>query len=58
MTVKLNSLHLELDVLASEIHPSFILRFPILESKTSRLINYTYQYTQFKIVWCFFEETD
>ena len=36
MTVKLNSPHLKLDVLSSDIHPSFLLRFQILESKTSQ----------------------
>lgn len=37
MTVKLNSPHLKLDVLSSDIHPSFHLRFQIFESKTSQL---------------------
>jgi hypothetical protein len=58
MTVKLSSPHLKLDVLSSEIYLSFNLQFHILESKTSKLINYTYQYTQFKTVWCSFEDSD
>lgn len=37
MTVKLNSPHLNLAVLSSDIRPSFLLRFQILESKTSQL---------------------
>lgn len=37
VVLELNSPHLKLDVLSSDIHPSFLLRFQILESKTSPL---------------------